>query len=64
MLDTNSPAVARLLADIHGEINRAHVALERLGKTPAEYDVLRGRIKALRQVVTLITGKEEPNLDG
>lgn len=64
MLDINSPAVSRLLAEIQGEITRSQGSLERLGKTPSEYDVIRGRIKGLRQVVNLIKGNKEDETSG
>jgi hypothetical protein len=61
MLDRNSPAVAKFLDTIDSEITRLHVALERIGKTPSEYDISRGKIKALRQVRNMILGDEEPD---
>jgi len=61
MLDRNSPAVAQFLDRIDSEIGRLHMALERIGKTPSEYDISRGKIKALRQVRSMILGDEEPN---
>lgn len=65
MLDQHSPPVRKLLYDIDAQIAGFHGTLERVGKTAAEYDVARGKIKALRWVVDQITGpKQETELDG
>jgi len=61
MLDPHSPPVRKLLDDIDAQIAGFHTSLERTGRTPAEYDVTRGKIKALRWVVTQIIGEPQDN---
>jgi len=65
MLDRHSPPVRKLLDDIDTQIAGFHGTLERVGKTAAEYDVARGKIKALRWVVAqIIVEPQENELDG
>ena len=61
MLDKHSPPVRQLLDDIDAQIAGFHGSLEKTGKTPAEHDVTRGKIKALRWVVTQIVGVPQEN---
>ena len=65
MLDPHSPPVIKLLDDINAQIAGFHGTLERVGKTAAEYDVARGKIKALRWVVDqIVVAPQENELDG
>lgn len=59
MLDPHSPPVRKLLDGIDTEIESLHTSLERIGRDPRDYDVARGKIKALRWVVTQIIGDPE-----
>lgn len=65
MLDRHSPSVRKFLDELDVEIETNRTSLERIGRTTHEYDVTRGKIKALRWVVTQIVGEpQETELDG
>ena len=64
MLDQHSPAVRQLVDEMDTEIERLRAALERPGKTAAQYDVYRGQIKGLRWSLKKLTGEEEELTDG
>ena len=65
MLDRHSPSVRKFLDELDVEIETNRTSLERIGRQPHEYDVTRGKIKALRWVVTQIVGEpQETELDG
>lgn len=59
MLDKHSPAVVKITNEIRVEIDRLHGTLERIGKSPDEYDVARGQIKALRWTLNQIEGEPD-----
>ena len=57
-LDTLSPKVTDLLAELRGHIELKRDGLERL-KSRDDTNFLRGQIKGLRLAITLIEGPEE-----
>ena len=50
-LEPNAPGVQSLREALAQEIEKSREGLERLEKSPEHYAVLRGRVKALREVL-------------